>query len=119
MPAEDVDALEAALHRLLTDDDFAAECRRNVEQVADEYRWSRVLEPLADFCRTAERAADSFSLQPPMRDTAGPSVLAGLSPKVQRKLLAARAARSEGGYLLLLRRSLGWVRRRLSAAAPR
>lgn len=117
VPAEDVDALEAALYRLLTDDAFIAECRHNVEQVAEEYRWSRVLEPLADFCRTAERAPDSFALQSPMRDSAGPDLLARLSPKLQRKLLAARVARSEGGYLLLIRRSLGWLKRRVSGVA--
>ena len=119
VPAEDVDALDEALHRILTDEQFAAECRKNVDEVAEEYRWSRVLEPLAEFCRRAERAPDAFTLQAPMRETGRAGVLDALTPKVQRKLLAARAARNEGGFLLLARRTAGWLRRRLSAAAPR
>ena len=84
VPAEDVDALEEALHRILTDEQFIAECRKNVDEIAEEFRWSRVLTPLAEFCRHAERAPDSFALQPPMRDSGGIGAPAAL-------------ARSEGG----------------------
>ena len=115
VPAEDVDALEAALHRLLTDERFVAECRKNVDEVAEEFRWSRVLEPLASFCRRATRAPDAFALQSPMRESGGRALSHMLGNKVERKVLAARAARREGGWALLLRRSLSWVRRRLSS----
>jgi GT2 family glycosyltransferase/glycosyltransferase involved in cell wall biosynthesis len=114
VPAEDAEALEDALFRMLTDDQFIAECRKNVDEVADEYRWSRVLQPLAEFCRHAERAPDSFALQAPMRDTAARHLLGSFSPRVQQKLLAARTAQNEGGYLLLVRRSLGWLKRRIT-----
>ena len=120
VPAEDVDALEEALHRILTDEQFIAECRKNVDEIAEEFRWSRVLKPLAEFCRRAERAPDSFALQPPMRESTASGLVHSLNATVERKLLAARAARREGGYTLLIRRSLGWVKRRVSAAsAPR
>jgi GT2 family glycosyltransferase len=114
VPAEDVDALEEALFRLLTDEQLAAECRKNVDEVAEEFRWSRVLEPLAAFCRRAERAPDSFALQAPMRDSATAGFVQAFRSKLARKTLAARAARREGGWPMLARRSVGWARSRVS-----
>jgi GT2 family glycosyltransferase/glycosyltransferase involved in cell wall biosynthesis len=58
VPAEDVDALEAALYVLLTDEDRQLACRKASLTLADEYRWSRVLEPLVEFCRSPRRAPD-------------------------------------------------------------
>jgi GT2 family glycosyltransferase len=58
VPAGDVDALEVALFRLLDDDVYHASCRAAIERVAPEYRWSKVLEPLLEFCRAPVRAAD-------------------------------------------------------------
>jgi glycosyltransferase involved in cell wall biosynthesis len=54
----DVDGLADALERILSDDDFAAACRANVEALAPEYHWSRVLAPLVAFCRRPRRAPD-------------------------------------------------------------
>jgi GT2 family glycosyltransferase/glycosyltransferase involved in cell wall biosynthesis len=58
VPAGDVDALEAALFRLLDDEGFNRSCRAAIERVVPEYRWSRVLEPLLEFCRSPSRAPD-------------------------------------------------------------
>lgn len=58
VPPEDVDALEDALYRMLTDDDLRARARSGAEQVVDDFRWSRVLEPLVAFCRDPARAPD-------------------------------------------------------------
>jgi GT2 family glycosyltransferase len=58
VPAEDVDALEAALYVLLTDENRRQACRKASLTLADEYRWSRVLEPLVEFCRNPRRAPD-------------------------------------------------------------
>jgi GT2 family glycosyltransferase len=58
VPAGDVDALEAALFRLLDDDAFNRSCRDAIERVVPGYRWTRVLEPLLEFCRTPSRAPD-------------------------------------------------------------
>ena len=55
VPAEDVDALEAALYALLTDEDRQQACRKASLTLANEYRWSRVLEPLIEFCRNPRR----------------------------------------------------------------
>jgi glycosyltransferase involved in cell wall biosynthesis len=58
VPAGDVDALEAALFRLLDDDAFNRSCRDAIERVVPTYRWSVVLQPLLEFCRTPSRAPD-------------------------------------------------------------
>jgi glycosyltransferase involved in cell wall biosynthesis len=58
VPAQDVDALEQALFTLLTDDERIAACRRNATDLAEEFRWSRVLTPLVEFCRAPRRAPD-------------------------------------------------------------
>jgi GT2 family glycosyltransferase/glycosyltransferase involved in cell wall biosynthesis len=58
VPAGDVDALEAALFRILDDEAFHASCRAAIERVAPDYRWSKVLEPLLEFCRAPVRAPD-------------------------------------------------------------
>lgn len=68
VPAEDVDALEEALYRMLTDEDLRARARVAAARVADEYRWSRVLAPLVEFCRAPTRAPDLLAGDPPLLD---------------------------------------------------
>lgn len=58
VPAGDVDSLEAALFRLLDDEEFNRSCRAAIERVVPAYRWSSVLEPLLEFCRSPRRAPD-------------------------------------------------------------
>ena len=58
VPPEDVDALEAALFRLLDDAELRERCRANTVAVAADYRWSKVLEPIVEFCRHPVRAPD-------------------------------------------------------------
>jgi glycosyltransferase involved in cell wall biosynthesis len=58
VPAGDVDALEAALFRLLDDEAYRESCRAGIERVVPEYRWSKALEPLLEFCRRPTRAPD-------------------------------------------------------------
>jgi glycosyltransferase involved in cell wall biosynthesis len=61
VPAEDVDALEAALFSLLSDPARIAACRKAAAELADDYRWSKVLQPLVEFCRAPRRAPDLVS----------------------------------------------------------
>jgi GT2 family glycosyltransferase len=58
VPPGDVDALEAALFRILDDDAFRGSCRDAIERIVPEYHWSKVLEPLLGFCRAPARAPD-------------------------------------------------------------
>jgi GT2 family glycosyltransferase/glycosyltransferase involved in cell wall biosynthesis len=58
VPAGDVDRLEAALFQVLTDDEFSTSCRTNARAISEDLRWSKVLEPLVEFARTPQRAAD-------------------------------------------------------------
>ena len=58
VPAEDVDALVAALEEMLYDETAAGEVRERIAAFAEGYRWSVVLRPLVDFCRAPRRAAD-------------------------------------------------------------
>ncbi|KSW29257.1 glycosyltransferase [Cellulomonas sp. B6] len=58
VPAEDVAALEEALEILLFDDAARDAARVQVATVAEEFRWSRTLAPLVEFCRSPRRAAD-------------------------------------------------------------
>lgn len=51
VPERDVDALAAALDRLLEDRAFYESCRRNLEAIRGELSWERALRPLIDFCR--------------------------------------------------------------------
>jgi glycosyltransferase involved in cell wall biosynthesis len=55
VPERDVDALEAALTRLLEDSGFYRACKRNLREIRDELSWERTLQPLVEFCR-GERA---------------------------------------------------------------
>ena len=58
VPAQDVDALVAALEEMLYDETAAGEVRERIAAFAEGYRWSVVLRPLVDFCRAPRRAAD-------------------------------------------------------------
>jgi glycosyltransferase involved in cell wall biosynthesis len=59
VPAEDVDALAAALSEVLTSDSAQQRHRENVKRVAESFQWPRVLEPLLAFCREPVRSADA------------------------------------------------------------
>lgn len=54
----DVDALEAALFVLLTDEERRDACRAAIAECVDEFRWNRVLRPIIEFCRSPRRAPD-------------------------------------------------------------
>jgi len=50
VPEGDLDALTAALERLVADRAFRERCRENLAAVREEFTWERTLQPLVDFC---------------------------------------------------------------------
>ncbi len=58
VPAEDVDALEAALDDMLGDPDRRVSMRTAARALGQTFRWSTVLEPLAEFCAAPTRSPD-------------------------------------------------------------
>jgi glycosyltransferase involved in cell wall biosynthesis len=58
VPASDPEALADAIRQLATDPAHASGARARMVSVSEEFRWSRVLEPLVRFCRDPHRAAD-------------------------------------------------------------
>ena len=58
VPPEDEDALVDALSTMLYDEDARAAAKSAIAEVAQEYRWSRVLQPLVEFCKAPRRAPD-------------------------------------------------------------
>ncbi|HTW06161.1 MAG TPA: glycosyltransferase family 4 protein [Acidimicrobiales bacterium] len=78
VPAQDVEALEAALERLLSDDELMASCRQAAAAARERFRWSAVLEPLLRFCKDPRRAPDVVLPIDLARVPAGPDDKAGL-----------------------------------------
>jgi hypothetical protein len=79
--AQDVDELERALYELLADPERNAACRAAAASLADEFRWSKVLAPLVEFCRAPRRAPDL--VEPEMLALYGvvPALRVGLIPR--------------------------------------
>jgi len=58
VPAGDADALEAALTRILDDDDLRAAMAVGAGAASADLTWPKVLAPLVGFCRSPRRAPD-------------------------------------------------------------
>jgi glycosyltransferase involved in cell wall biosynthesis len=54
----DPEALAEAIDALLGDAPQREDCAARSLALAEKYRWSKVLQPLVEFCRHAEPAAD-------------------------------------------------------------
>jgi GT2 family glycosyltransferase/glycosyltransferase involved in cell wall biosynthesis len=94
VPAEDPDALAAALATALYDESFAAAARERIAAVRERFTWDNVLAPLVSFCRNPSPAADR---------------LPGTAPLVRNKPLSASQA---------LRRDLDLFKSYLDAGGP-
>ena len=114
VPANDVEALEEALFRMLDDREFAEVCRKNLAAVRGRFAWSEVLTPLVEFCRAPRRAPDL--VDPEMAAALG----AGVAPSPSRPTgLAADAGIAlaylrEGGLAMVVARAASRVRHRLA-----
>ena len=113
VPDQDVDALVEALEALLYDDAARDEARARVREFADQYRWSRALRPLVEFCRSPRRAPDLAVVRLSQEDARPVSVRP--RPSVREDLQLARAYLEAGGLREVARRAGGRVRRVLGA----
>lgn len=64
VPPEDVEALEAALEEMLYDEPAVRRAREKVREFSEQYRWSKVLGPVVQFCADPHRAADLAARYP-------------------------------------------------------
>jgi len=111
VPAGDVDALEAALTRILDDGELRAAMALGAGALAAELTWPKVLAPLVEFCRDPRRAPDLLE----------PAVAAGLRhdlTEVKERwrglaydLQTAVDHLRDGGPALAARKAIGRVRR--------
>ncbi|MCG2801478.1 MAG: glycosyltransferase [Cellulomonas sp.] len=108
--AEDVEALADALASMLFDSSAAASARAAVEALAADYRWSRTLAPLVEFCRSPRRAADlAMDLGVPVE----PSTVPVRAPwgGVRGDVGLVKEYLADGGVTEVARRAAGRVRR--------
>ncbi len=112
VPPQDVEALETALETYLFDDAAVAAARVNVRRTAAEYRWSAVLAPLVEFCRSPRRAADHGTVTQEHRT---PQIYPR-STGVRQDLKLVREYLAAGGIAEVARRARGRFQRR--AATP-
>ena len=107
----DVDGLAGALATALYDEDFVRSCRDNVARVRQGFTWEHVLEPLADFCRRAERSADASDLTQQRKASAARPAAALPGGVFGRNLHYARSRVREGGITFAAKRALAKGRR--------
>ncbi len=74
-PAGDSEAVASAMRTLLTDQKLAADFRGSAQRVASRFQWSRVAEPLLEFCEAPRRSPDARL----RLDTPRPKTMRGLS----------------------------------------
>lgn len=103
VPESDVDALAAAIARLLDDPVFAAQAREAVERVRPAFTWSAAAAPLVEFCRNPSRAPDAGEPRLEVPNLAPVSVRGDL--RLMKQYL------SQGGAKEVVRRAGGRVTR--------
>jgi glycosyltransferase involved in cell wall biosynthesis len=107
VPAEDPVALEDALARVLGDPAEAEKYRARVRVVREQFRWTRAIEPLTQFCRNPRHAPDF--------DTSG-LVISGTrltsGMTIAKALRLCRHYYREGGPLEVARRIVDRARRK-------
>ncbi|WP_196250841.1 glycosyltransferase [Cellulomonas sp. JZ18] len=109
VPSEDVDALVAALDRMLFDEPARDAARSAVAAIAPEFAWSRTLAPLVEFCRSPRRAADlAAELGEPEPESSVPPPPWG---GVRGDIALLRQYLEDGGVAEVVRRASGRVRR--------
>jgi hypothetical protein len=107
VPAGDIDALAAALDRVLHDAELAASCRAAVARVAQRFHWGQVLAPLVDFCRDPHRAPDLLDADLVGRLTPPLSVIGHPPTGLRANVALARDYLRQGGPRLVAKKAWG------------
>lgn len=97
---QDPKALASVLLDILDDAGRLAECRRRVEEASEEFRWSRVVTPLVEFCRSPHHALDYAS---PFASTPhAPQLEVVPEPAAAKGVLEQSAARAQKAIDLVM-----------------
>jgi GT2 family glycosyltransferase/glycosyltransferase involved in cell wall biosynthesis len=107
VPAEDDEALAAALEKVLYDAEFADECRSRIAEVRERFTWESVLAPLTAFCRDPRPAADRLKASAPLVRTPPLKRVEAL----RRDVALLREYLDVGGPVEVARRASGRLRR--------
>jgi glycosyltransferase involved in cell wall biosynthesis len=112
VPPGDSDALEAALFTLLDDTERYAQSAERAAEVAQRFLWSNALEPLVQFCRRPQRAAD---LADPAYADALPQLVGPPRPGFRRDLGTIVAYVRDGDFRTMASKAKGRLRRAAAA----
>jgi glycosyltransferase involved in cell wall biosynthesis len=110
----DVNALAFAIERLIDDQDERMRCRRRLLETAEEFRWHRVVRPLARFCATPRLAADRQAASTAVHPWTQPGYR--MTNWVKRTILATGISRKRIEQIKRLppvRRAMSWHSRAL------
>ncbi len=85
VPPGDVEALAQAILKLASDAEFRKTCAENVRDIAQEFEWEKVAQPLVDFCRAPQPAIDrNLEHQRALIDPTD-DLIARIKPTVRRR----------------------------------
>jgi glycosyltransferase involved in cell wall biosynthesis len=118
VPEQDVAALAAALELYLFDESAIAAARANVARVREDFRWSRTLAPLVEFCRRPVLAADKEAPKRSDSHAGGHKVVITPRTGLRRDLDRAAYYLREGGPQAVLERYRARAARRRDTAQP-
>ncbi|HEY8281820.1 MAG TPA: glycosyltransferase [Leifsonia sp.] len=116
VPEQDVAALAAALELYLFDEDAISAARANVARVREDFRWSRTLAPLVEFCRRPVLAADKEAPTRADARSGGHKVVVTPRTGLRRDLDRAAYYLREGGPQAVLERYRARAARRRDTA---
>jgi GT2 family glycosyltransferase len=109
--ANDVEGLEDALFKLLDDEDLAGQCAKRSREVARSFTWTKVMQPLMEFCRNPRRAPDLAAALGEAAVGVPRAFHETSRPSIREDMALARDYLRQGGLSEVSRRAVGRVSR--------